>query len=96
MPSKETKKRKKELEPVVLEVGEQLKKLRQSKSSSSEAWAYDTGINRVVAFRAESCSCNMTLGTLMKLLRAHGVTPKEFFSYNTKYEEYFKQDNKQE
>ena len=83
-------KKKKELEPVVLEVGEQLKKLRQQKSSSSEKWAYDNGINRVMAYRVESCNCNMTLSTLMKMLRAHKITPKEFFSYNTEFEQYFK------
>ena len=87
-------KKQKELEPVVLEIGEQLKKLRQSKSSSSEKWAYDTGINRVMAYRAESCNCNMTLSTFMKLLRAHGITPKEFFSsYDTEYESYFKSND---
>lgn len=63
----------------VLQVAQRIKELRLRKGYSSyEVFAYENGINRSQYGKYEKGE-NMRIDSLLKVIRALGVTPSEFF-----------------
>jgi transcriptional regulator with XRE-family HTH domain len=63
----------------ILKIAEKIKFLRKEKGFTSyESFAFEHEINRVQYFRIEKGQ-NITLKTLIKVLRIHNLTLKEFF-----------------
>jgi len=69
----------KELDNEILQIAEKIKTLRKEKGYTSyETFAYDFDINRVQYYRIEKGQ-NITLKTLIKVLKIHNLTIQEFF-----------------
>jgi transcriptional regulator with XRE-family HTH domain len=67
-------------EQVLKEIGNKLKKLRIAKGYKSyESFAIDNDLSRMQYWRIENGLTNITLRSLMRLLRIHGITVEEFF-----------------
>lgn len=72
-------KEEKELDGEILQVAEKIKALRKEKGYTSyETFAFDFNINRVQYYRIEKGQ-NITLKTLIKVLKIHDLTLQEFF-----------------
>jgi DNA-binding XRE family transcriptional regulator len=72
-------KSKEELDKEILQVAEKIKALRIEKGSTSyENFAFTHDINRVQYYRIEKGQ-NITLKTLIKVLKIHNLTLQEFF-----------------
>lgn len=68
-----------DLDKTILKIAEKIKILRKEKGFTSyESFAFEHEINRVQYFRIEKGQ-NITLKTLIKVLRIHNLTLKEFF-----------------
>jgi len=69
----------KESEETILLIAEKIKILRKEKGYSSyETFAFDYNINRVQYHRIEKGQ-NITLKTLINVLKIHNLTIQEFF-----------------
>jgi transcriptional regulator with XRE-family HTH domain len=67
-------------EKVLKEIGEQLKKLRMEKGYKSyESFAIDNDLSRMQYWRIEKGLTNITLKSLLRLLKIHGITIQDFF-----------------
>lgn len=74
------KKPKEELDIEIVQVAEKIKALRIQKGFTSyENFAFSHEINRVQYYRIEKGQ-NITLKTLIKVLKIHNLTLREFFS----------------
>lgn len=61
-------------------IGRQLAELRKEKGyTSHETFAYDHDLSRVQYWRIEKGRTNLTLKGLMRILKIHGLSLKEFF-----------------
>lgn len=61
-------------------VGRQLAELRKAKGyTSHETFAYDHDLSHVQYWRIEKGRTNLTLKGLVRILKIHGLTLKEFF-----------------
>jgi len=70
----------KTLDPRIKLISNRLKELRISAGySSAESFAYDKEQNRVQYWRIES-GANITLDTLLKILKIHNITLSDFFN----------------
>lgn len=73
------KKPKEELDIEILQVAEKIKALRIQKGFTSyENFAFSNELNRVQYYRIEKGQ-NITLKTLIKVLKIHNLTLQEFF-----------------
>jgi transcriptional regulator with XRE-family HTH domain len=64
----------------IREIGNKLKKIRREKGYSSyENFAFDTHIPRMAVYRMEKGAADFNFSTLLKILDALNVKPKEFF-----------------
>jgi transcriptional regulator with XRE-family HTH domain len=62
-------------------IGERLAELRKKKGyTSHETFAYDHEMSRVQYWRIEKGRTNLTLKSLVNLLKIHGLSLKEFFN----------------
>ena len=69
----------KESEETILLIAERIKTLRKGKGYSSyETFAFDYSINRVQYHRIEKGQ-NITLKTLINVLKIHNLTIQDFF-----------------
>lgn len=69
----------KESEETILLIAERIKTLRKEKGYSSyETFAFDYNINRVQYHRIEKGQ-NITLKTLINVLKIHNLTIQDFF-----------------
>ena len=69
----------KESEETILLIAEKIKTLRKEKGYTSyETFAFDYNINRVQYHRIEKGQ-NITLKTLINVLKIHNLTIQEFF-----------------
>jgi transcriptional regulator with XRE-family HTH domain len=69
----------KELDSEILQIAEKIKTLRKEKGYTSyETFAFDYNINRVQYYRIEKGQ-NITLKTLIKVLKIHNLTIQDFF-----------------
>jgi transcriptional regulator with XRE-family HTH domain len=69
----------KESEETILLIAEKIKTLRKEKGYTSyETFAFDFNINRVQYHRIEKGQ-NITLKTLIKVLKIHNLTIQDFF-----------------
>ena len=69
----------KELDKEIFQVAEKIKTLRKGKGYTSyETFAFDFNINRVQYHRIEKGQ-NITLKTLIKILKIHNLTIQDFF-----------------
>lgn len=69
----------KEKDPRVIKLGKRIKELREKKGYTNfEHFAYDNGFARTQYNRYEHGE-DMRFSTLMRLIEAFGMTPKEFF-----------------
>ena len=72
-------KSKKELDKEILQVAEKIKALRvKAGFTSYETFAFTKDINRVQYYRIEKGQ-NITLKTLIKVLKIHNLTIQDFF-----------------
>ncbi len=67
-----------EEDQVIKEIGERLTQLRKAKSISSEDFANQHDLGRVHYWRQEKGS-NLTIKSLARLLKIHGISFEEFF-----------------
>ncbi|MBC7440087.1 MAG: helix-turn-helix transcriptional regulator [Flavobacterium sp.] len=69
----------KESEETILLIAEKIKALRKEKGYTSyETFAFDYNINRVQYYRIEKGQ-NITLKTLINVLKIHNLTIQDFF-----------------
>jgi hypothetical protein len=69
----------KTLDPRILAIGSKLKKLRIKKGYPAyDYFAFDHNISRVLYWRMEK-GTNFTIGSFLKVLKAHNLSMKEFF-----------------
>jgi hypothetical protein len=69
----------KTLDPRVLAIGEKLKKLRIKKGYPAyDYFAFEHNISRVLYWRMEK-GTNFTIGSFLKVLKAHDLSMKDFF-----------------
>lgn len=72
-------KNEKEIEKQISKIANKLKELRKDKGYNSyENFAFDNNLNRVQYWRIESGQ-NITLKTLLKVLKIHEISLAEFF-----------------
>lgn len=65
---------------VLKEIGVRLKKLRIAKGYKSyESFAVDNDLSRMQYWRMEGGLTNITIKSLNRILRIHGITIEEFF-----------------
>lgn len=63
------------------EIGERVKHLRKAKGYSSyESFAFDHDVPRMQYWRMERGTENITIKSLLKILRIHKITLMEFFA----------------
>jgi hypothetical protein len=73
------KKAGKTLDPRVIAIGEKLKRLRIKKGYPAyDYFAFEHDISRVLYWRMEK-GTNFTIGSFLKVLKAHDMSMKEFF-----------------
>jgi hypothetical protein len=69
----------KSMDPRVLQIGEKLKKLRLKKGYPAyDYFAFEHDISRVLYWRMEK-GTNFTIGSFLKVLKAHNMSMKDFF-----------------
>jgi hypothetical protein len=69
----------KTLDPRILAIGNKLKKLRIKKGYPAyDYFAFDHNISRVLYWRMEK-GTNFTIGSFLKVLKAHNLSMKDFF-----------------
>jgi hypothetical protein len=69
----------KTIDPRVVAIGEKLKKLRIKKGYPAyDYFAFEHDISRVLYWRMEK-GTNFTIGSFLKVLKAHDMSMKEFF-----------------
>jgi hypothetical protein len=69
----------KTLDPRVLAIGDKLKKLRIKKGYPAyDYFAFEHDISRVLYWRMEK-GTNFTIGSFLKVLKAHDMSMKDFF-----------------
>jgi transcriptional regulator with XRE-family HTH domain len=67
-------------EKVLKDIGERLKQLRiKSGYTSYETFAFENELSRMQYWRMESGLTNLTIRSLIKILKIHKVTIEEFF-----------------
>lgn len=77
---RDTEQKEKTIDPRAVAIGKKLRKIREEKGYvSSEFFAWEHNIPRVGYWRLEK-GTNFTIGSFLKVLDAHGITMKEFFS----------------
>ncbi len=74
------------------EVAVRIKYLRTQKGVSSEALAYEMGINRSCMSCLEG-GCNITLLTLIKVLDYYNLSIQDFFSFEMTEEKVLNKNN---
>ena len=68
-----------QLKTKINEIADKIKQLRKNSGySSHETFAYDKNLDRVQYWRIESGS-NITLKTLLKILKIHNMSLEDFF-----------------
>ena len=77
----------KEIDPRMKQIGNKIKQLRVDKGYTNyENLAWESGIGRMQYWRLESGK-NFTMGSLFKVLDAHGMSLSEFFADFTEVHE---------
>ncbi|HXC03450.1 MAG TPA: XRE family transcriptional regulator [Bacteroidia bacterium] len=78
-PAKAVAKTAKSMDPRVMQIGEKLKKLRLKKGYPAyDYFAFEHDISRVLYWRMEK-GTNFTIGSFLKVLKAHNMSMKDFF-----------------
>ena len=68
------------LDSALKHIGSKLVELRKEKGyTSHESFAYDHDLPRVHYWRLENGKTNLTIRSLMKILRIHNLTLRQFF-----------------
>ncbi len=71
---------KENIEKELIKIGDKLKKLRKAKGySSPDKFAYDYGLNRSQYGKYEAGRTNITIATLLGILRHFDIDLEEFF-----------------
>ena len=66
---------------VLKNISKKIKKLRKDKGYTSyESFVFDYDLPRMQYWRIESGKTNLTIKSLLKILKIHKLTLKEFFS----------------